>query len=94
MLPKQFTQFDLDTVERLTALETRLKHVESTLNNFEDNNNIRLTEIKNLIVSNNKTRALPIIGKFIGKNWKLLIIPIGLAFGLSIPQILALWSGF
>jgi len=93
MLPKQYTEFDLETVQRLTEVETRLKHVETSLDKFRTNNDIRLTEIKNLIVASKPKPALPVVLGFISKNWKPIIIVLGVITGLPIAKLLGLLSG-
>ena len=93
MQPEQYTEFDMETVQRLTEVETRLKHVETSLDKFRTSNDIRLLEIKNLIVAGRPKPALPIVLGFVSRNWKWLVVVIGLVTGVPVAKLLGLLGG-
>jgi len=79
MQPKQYTQHDLDVIQRLVEVETKLEQVETTLGDFKDSNEKRLDELLALMQPRESTTE--VVLTWVGKNWKYLAIIIALATG-------------
>lgn len=69
-----FTEHDMEVVQRLTEVETRLEVVEGALDDFRSHNDRRLDDLTALLTRPTLAeKVLFGVGDFIKENWKTIV---------------------
>lgn len=85
-----FSQHDIDTASRLSAVEVRLDIVKAEVAEFRTHNDKRLDELMTMLVEAqvSRTRNLATVLDWTAKNWKIVLAMIALATGVELSTAL------